>query len=274
MGDKNDSTSQEMSFWGHLDVFRGVLFRIVALTLAFAIIFFIAMHWLFDNVILAPCNNSFPLYHFFDYALSLFSGSDSITTTSFSVNLINIKLASQFFIHISTSCWLAIICAFPFIIYQLWGFISPALYEHEKRGARPAFFFGIIMFFLGLAVGYFLVFPLTLRFLADYKLSETIANTISLESYMDNFFTIIFTMGLVFELPLLAWLLGKMGFLYRQFFSRYRRHAIVILLILAAMITPTGDPFTLLIVFIPLYFLWEFSSRLVSPKVELNEDDD
>lgn len=263
-----------MSFWGHLDVLRGVLFRIVALILVFAIGFFISMHWLFDNVILAPCNSDFPLYHFFDYILTAFSSEGTASATDFSVNLINIKLASQFFIHISTSFWLAIICAFPFIIYQLWGFISPGLYEHEKRGVRPAFLFGNIMFFLGLAVGYFIVFPLTLRFLADYQLSETIANTISLESYMDNFFTIIFTMGIVFELPLLAWLLGKMGFLYRQFFSRYRRHAIVILIILAAMITPTGDPFTLTAVFIPLYFLWELSSRLVPLRAETINDED
>lgn len=257
-----------MSFWGHLEVLRKVLFRIVAVTLVFAIGFFCSMHWLFDNVILAPCNGDFPLYRFFDYVVSQFSGEEAMVASAFNVELINIKLASQFFIHISTSFWLAITCAFPIIIYQLWGFISPGLYEHEKRGVRPAFFFGNVMFFLGVSVGYFLVFPLTLRFLADYQLSESIANTISLESYMDNFFIITFMMGIVFELPLLAWLLGKMGFLHRGFFSKYRRHAVVVLLILAAMITPTGDPFTLAAVFFPIYFLWELSSRLVPPAVQ------
>lgn len=267
MSNESSSKSQEMSFWGHLDVLRGVLFRIVAVTLIFAIGFFICMNWLFDNIILAPCSEDFPLYKLFDYIISSFS-ADTSTTSDFKVNLINIKLASQFFIHISTSFWLAIICAFPFIIYQLWGFISPALYEHEKRGIRPAFIFGNIMFFIGVSIGYFLVFPLTLRFLADYQLSESIANTISLESYMDNFFVITFMMGVVFELPLLAWLLGKMGLLYRNFFSKYRRHAVVVLLIIAAMITPTGDPFTLSAVFFPIYLLWELSSRLV-PKKEI-----
>jgi sec-independent protein translocase protein TatC len=125
------------------------------------------------------------------------------------------------------------------------------------------------MFYLGIAVGYYLVFPLTLRFLADYQLSSTIPNTISLDSYMDNFFIITLMMGIVFELPLLAWLLGKMGFLTRDFFSTYRRHAIVVLLIVAAMITPTGDPFTLSAVFFPIYILWELSSRLV-PKAEIS----
>ena len=257
---------QELNFWGHLDVLRGVLIRIVVVVLLFGIALFSFMPWIFDNVILAPCNENFPLYIFFNYITSFFDAGNNLPIESFNVNLINIKLASQFFIHISTSCWMAVIFSFPFIIYQLWSFISPGLYEHEIRGVKPAFLFGNIMFFLGVAVGYFLVFPLTLRFLADYQLSEAIHNTISLESYMDNFFIITFMMGIVFELPLLAWLLGKMGFLYREFFSTYRRHAIVVLLILAAMITPTGDPFTLSAVFFPIYVLWELSSKLVPAK--------
>ena len=259
-----------MSFWGHLDILRGVLFRIIAITAIFAIALFIAMHWIFDYVILAPCHNDLPLYKLFNLITQYTLGEIESTPSTFHVDLINIKLASQFFIHISTSCWLAITLAFPFIIYQLWGFVSPGLYDHEKRGIKTAFFFGNIMFYLGIAVGYFLVFPLTLRFLADYQLSEAVPNTISIESYMDNFFIITFMMGIVFELPLLAWLLGKMGFLTRSFFGNYRRHAIVVLLVIAAMITPTGDPFTLAAVFFPIYFLWEFSSRLV-PKEKLNQ---
>ncbi len=259
-----------MSFWGHLDVLRGVLFRIVAVTISIAIALFISMHWIFDNVILAPCNSDFPLYLFFDHITTTFSGEQATSAPQFHVSLINIKLASQFFIHISTSCWLAITIAFPFIIYQLWGFISPGLYDHEKRGVKTAFLFGNMMFYMGVAVGYFLVFPLTLRFLADYQLSDAVPNTISIDSYMDNFFVITFMMGIVFELPLLAWLLGKMGFLHRTFFSKYRRHAIVALLVLAAMITPTGDPFTLAAVFFPVYILWELSSRLV-PKSSIKK---
>ena len=146
---------------------------------------------------------------------------------------------------------------------MLWGFVAPALSDHEKRGITRAFIFGNIMFYLGVAVGYFLVFPLALRFLADYRLSDAIRPIVSLDSYMDNFFTLLLMMGAVFELPLLAWLLGKMGILTRGFFGRYRRHAIVALLIVAALITPTGDPFTLFIVFIPIYALWEMSARLV-----------
>ena len=122
------------------------------------------------------------------------------------------------------------------------------------------------MFFLGVATGYFLVFPLTLRFLADYQLSALIPNQISLDSYMDNFMMLILVMGIVFELPLVAWLLGKAGIVSRGLFNRYRRHAVVALLVAAAVITPTGDPFTLMVVFLPLYLLWELSALTLPSK--------
>ena len=146
-------------------------------------------------------------------------------------------------------------------------------YDHEKTGVKQAFIFGNLMFYLGAAVGYFIVFPLAVRFLAGYTLSNVITPMISLESYMDNFFLLLVMMGAVFELPLLAWVLGKMGLLNKSFFRSYRRHAIVVLMILAALITPTGDPFTLFIVFIPIYALWEFSSVLV-PQAKPEENDD
>jgi sec-independent protein translocase protein TatC len=145
----------------------------------------------------------------------------------------------------------------------MWSFIAPGLYDHEKQGIHRAFFFGCVMFYLGVAVGYFVVFPLALRFLATYSLSSNITPMISLNSYMDNFYMLILLMGAVFELPLLSWLLGKIGVITRKFFSKYRRHAIVALLITAGLITPTGDPFTLMVVFIPIYALWEFSAILV-----------
>lgn len=112
-------------------------------------------------------------------------------------------------------------------------------------------------------MGYFIVFPVTLRFLAEYQVSASVPNQISLDSYMDNFLMMIFVMGLVFELPLLAWLLGKLGLVTRDMFRSYRRHAIVVLLVLAALITPTGDPFTLMVVFLPLYLLWEIGAMVV-----------
>jgi len=254
----------EMSFWGHLDALRHVLVRIAIIIVVFTIVFFIYMPWIFDHVITAPCSGDFIMYRLLGFIHG--DGTwipDMSAPEDFHVDLINIELASQLFVHISASCWLAFIVAFPFVIYQLWTFISPGLYEHEKRGARKAFLMGNLMFYLGMAVGYFIVFPLALRFLADYKLSESIANTVSLTSYIDTFFMLVLMLGLVFELPLLAWLLGKMGLLRRSFFKRYRKHAIAAIVILSGMITPTSDVFTLMMVFVPVYMLWEASAWLV-----------
>ena len=135
---------------------------------------------------------------------------------------------------------------------------------------RRAFLFGVAMFFLGVAVGYYLVFPIILRFLADYHVSAMVPNQVSLDSYMDTFLMMVFFMGVVFELPLLSWLLGSIGVLDRSFFSKYRRHAIVALVVLAAIITPTGDLFTLAVVFLPLYLLYEVSALLVPKNKDIS----
>ena len=249
-----------MSFWDHLDALRAVLIKIAVVLVVFAGVLFVYMPDIFDSVILAPCRGDFVLYRLFERITAGIPFAPQFSTQGFHVNLINIQLASQFFIHMSTSFWLALVLAFP-----LWTFVRPALYERERHGVRLAFGIGVLMFYLGVAVGYFTVFPVTLRFLADYHVSAMVPNQISLDSYMDTFLMMIFIMGVVFELPLLAWLLGSVGILHRSFFSTYRRHAIVLLLVLAAVITPTGDPFTLMIVFLPIYLLYELSAFLVKP---------
>lgn len=253
---------QEMSFWGHLDVLRGVLFKAIIILAATGITLFFFMPRIFDQFILAPSRADFFSYRIID-KLAALGGFSGLTGNCSDIELINIKLASQFFIHITTSLWMAVVVAFPVIIWLLWGFVSPALYSHEKRGIKKAFIPGCLMFYLGVAVGYTIVFPVTLRFLSDYQLSQLVPNIVSLDSYMDNFILICLMMGILFELPLVAWMLGKTSILSRSFFKKYRRHAIVALLILSAIVTPTGDPFTLSVVFIPIYALWELSAFLV-----------
>lgn len=259
-----------MGFWDHAEALRGVLLRMAALLAVLTVALFAAMPHIFDSVILAPCHGDFVLYRWLDRLSASSSLLPGEGGGDFEVQLINIRLASQFFIHMSTSFWLAVVLAFPMCVYLLWGFVAPGLYENEKRGVRGAFLAGNLMFFLGVATGYFLVFPLTLRFLAGYQLSELIPNQISLDSYMDNFMMLILVMGIVFELPLVAWLLGKAGILKRSLFSLYRRHAVVALLVAAAVITPTGDPFTLMVVFLPLYLLWEVAALTVPQSEKLN----
>lgn len=254
---------QEMSFWDHIDALRSVLIRVVVVLVIATVGLFALMPSIFDTVILAPCRGDFVLYRLFERITASVPWLPDFSTTTFHVELINIKLASQFFIHMSTSFWLALVLMFPFVLYQLWTFVAPALYPSEKRGVKTAFLIGCLMFFLGVAVGYYIVFPVTLRFLADYHVSTMVPNQISLDSYMDTFLMLIFVMGVIFELPLVSWLMGLLGVLHRGFFRTYRRHAIVVLLALAAIITPTGDPFTLMIVFLPIYLLFELSAFLV-----------
>ena len=264
-------SSAEMSFWSHLDVMRSMLVKAALLVSVLTVVLFAVMPDIFDRVIMAPCGGDFVLYRLFDRIGSLHGWLPDFSGDDFHVEIVNIKLASQFFIHVSVSFWCALVLSVPAIMYLLWDFVSPALYTNEKKGVRFAFLLGNVMFFLGVAVGYFVVFPLTLRFLADYHVSAMVANNISLDSYMDNFLMIVLMMGLVFELPLLAWLLGRMWVITRDTFRRYRRHAIVVLLVGAAMITPTGDPFTLMVVFLPIYFLWEFASLLVPGRKKIVE---
>lgn len=243
----------EMSFWGHLDVLRGAIIRICAVAVVCMAGYFIAIPHIFDRFVLGPSRPDFFLYRW----LGGFMGGD------FSVEIINISVTSQFTTHISTSFWLAAVTVFPYIIYEIWKFISPALYPREKKSVRPAFILSTAMFYLGCAVGYCIVFPFTFRFLAEYQVGSGIVNQISLDSYMSNFLLMIFVMGLVFELPVLAKALSALGLINRQFLKKYRRHAVVVLMILAAVITPTGDPFTLLVVSVPLYLLYEMAILMV-----------
>ena len=245
------SSNDAMTLWEHLDELRSTILKILAVLAVTTALLFSFMPTIFDSVIMAPCFSDFPLYR-------LFPGSEN-----WHVELINIQLSSQFFVHVSTSFWLALVLSMPLCLYLLWQFVAPGLYAKEKRGATRAFALGSVLFFLGVAVGYFVVFPITLRFLATYQVSQYIPNQISLDSYIGTFMMLIFIMGAVFELPVAAWMLSAAGVLRKRHISRYRRHSIVAILVVAAIITPTGDPFTLIVVSAPIYLLYEFSAILV-----------
>jgi sec-independent protein translocase protein TatC len=257
---------KEFTFWDHLDELRRVLFRILGVWFVLAIGYFIAMPWLFDHVVMAPCHNDFIFYDLLRSAGEVLHLDDDFFTQKFEVKLININLAAPFFIHMSTAFWMSVVTAAPYLFYEIWRFVSPALYKNERRGVKKALAIGTLMFFLGVLVGYFMVYPLTLRFLSTYQLSSSIENHISLNSYIDNFMMLVLCMGLAFELPMLTWLLSLLGIVDRPFLRKYRRHAIVLLVIIAAVITPTGDPFTLTMVAVPLYLLYELSILMVKEK--------
>lgn len=255
----------EMTFWDHLEALRWMLVRVFSALGIFIIGGFAFIPWIFEHVIMAPIDNQFFLYRWLAKMSETVAIMPDDLTRPFHVSIINIRLSSQFFLHMSLSFWLALLITFPYLVYEVWKFICPALYENERKSMRFTFVFGTVMFFIGCVVGYSVVFPLTLRFLYNYQLSASISNQLSLDSYMDNFLMLVFMMGIVFELPLVSMLLGKVGILHRGFFSAYRRHAVVALLVVSAFITPSSDPFTLMAVFTPIYILWELSAFLVKP---------
>lgn len=252
----------KMTFWDHLEVFRWSLVRIAAVTVALMFVYFALLRTFYDSFVLGPTTSDFFLYKI----IPQFRGD-------YHVDIININVASQFMTHVTTSFWFALVTAFPYILWEVWHFVSPALYPGEQRPVRFAFLFGTGMFYLGCVVGYSVVFPFMFRFLTEYQLSADITNQISLNSYMSNFLTMVFVMGLVFEMPLLIWLLSRMSLIDKTFLRTYRRHAIVALLALAALITPSGDPFTLTVVFTPLYLLYELGILMAQPRKEEPEEE-
>ena len=261
---------EEMTFWDHLEILRWALFRVLCVFFVFLVILIWAMPYVFTDFVLGPTTDHFFVYRYLtEWTHGIISFQEG-----FHVQIININVTSQFMTHINTSMAFAAIMTFPFLVFEIWKYIKPALFDNEVRHVRTAFAGGTFMFYLGCAIGYLLVFPFTFRFLVEYQLSPEIVNQINLQSYINNFTMLILVMGIVFEMPLVAWLLSCMGLLHREFLKGYKRHAIVILMVLAAFITPSGDPFTLMLVFIPLYLLYELSIFVVKPTPKEDEDEE
>lgn len=254
-----ESGNDNMSFWEHLDVLRGSLIRIVAVTVLCGIVAFFFKEHIFA-IILAPKSSDFVTYELFDRLSSWFSDGES---QAFSVQLINTGLAAQFAIHMKTSLYVGLLLSSPYVLYLLFRFISPALYENERRYTSRVVFSGYFMFLLGVLLNYFLIFPFTFRFLGTYQVDAGVENLISLQSYMDTLLMMSLMMGILFELPIVCWLLGKLGVLSADFMRHYRRHAIVVILLIAAIITPTSDVFTLSLVALPIWSLYELSILFV-----------
>ena len=249
-----------MTFWDHLEDLRKSIFRIAVALVGVTVVLFFFKNFLFDDFILAPSQSDFFLYRLLGVDLSL--------------SLVNIEVAAQFMIHMKVTFVCALILVFPYLIYEIWLFIAPALYENERRAVKGAFSFASLLFYLGLAVGYAVIFPLMINFFAGYQVSPEVPNTFSLSSYISLFTSTILTFGLVFEFPTLIAVLSAIGVVNRDLLRRYRRHAVCAVVILAALITPSGDPFSLLVVTVPLYLLYEFSILICRKgREEAYEDD-
>ena len=257
------------TFWEHLDELRNILIKIAIVTILFGIICFILKDIIF-TIVFAPKNSDFITYKWLSQLGAIFSEEN---INDFNINLINTGLAQQFVVHMKTALSFGFLFASPYILYQLFRFVSPALYEEEKHYAVQVIGSGYLMFMTGVLIGYFLIFPLTFRFLGTYQVSQEVVNMISLDSYMSSMVLICLAMGVLFELPVICWLFAKLGFLNASFMKQYRKHAIVAILVIAAVITPTSDVFTLLAVSIPIYLLYEVSIKIVKITEKRHSED-
>lgn len=255
---KEPMSDEAKSFWAHLDDLKGHLLRIVAVVVVFAAVAFAFKGWLFDWI-LAPSRGDFLTYKLIQrlHLANLPADGGEI------VQLINTGLATQFIVHLRVSLYVGLLVALPYVIYSLFSFISPALYDHERRHSRRYVVGGYVMFLLGCALNYFVIFPFTFNFLANYEVSIAVPNMIALDSYISTLLGMTMVMGALFEIPVVCALFARLGVLHYSQMVQSRRYAIVIALVVAAVITPTGDPFTLMLVGVPIWMLYELGACVV-----------
>lgn len=267
----NDSTEKkEMSFFDHIDELRGHLFRSVVAILIASIIAFLNKHILFDIIIFGPMRIDFLSYRLLCKLSYWAKGTDEFCMKSINFELKNIDMTGQFTQHLWIAFIAGIIIAFPYILWQLWSFIKPALSKKEISYARGLVFFSSMLFFAGIGFGYFFLSPVSITFMGSYQVSELVSNEINLESYISFISTITMACGLMFEMPILVYFLAKIGILSAKIMSKYRKHALVIILILAGILTPSPDMASQILMAIPLYALFE-SSIFVARRVEKNK---
>lgn len=264
MGRMNDNIRpDEMSFWEHVEVLRASLIKMAIVIMLCSVMAFLFKEEMF-SVLLAPKNDAFITYSLFRRIAEWTTGK---ADAAFSIQLINTGLTEQFVIHMKASVCIGFLMSSPYLLYQLFHFISPALYENERKYSLRVAGSGYVMFILGVLLSYFLIFPLTFRFLGTYQVSSDVTNMITLQSYMGTLLMMCSLMGIVFELPVLCWLLAKLGLLSSMDMRRFRKHSIVVILIISAVITPTSDIFTLSLVALPVWLLYEVSILIVSKSV-------
>jgi len=248
-----------LSFGGHLEVLRRMLFRILGVTLVFSCVIFCFKSETFD-ILLAPSDSSFVTYRWIEKIIGYFD--TSFAFDRFNIELIATDLSSQFVNHLTTAIYIGFLCASPLIVIELFGFISPALIENEKKYSVRITLSIYVLFLVGVLMNYYILFPISFRFLATYTVADKVHTMITLDNYISSFVSLTLLMGFVFQLPIISFILAKLGILQASHMAAYRKHALIVLAIIAAIITPP-DVMTLILVVIPLYGLYEMSIILL-----------
>lgn len=267
---KGKNLEAEMSFFDHLEILRWHIIRSVIAIAIFAVLAFSFYQILFDNVIMGPKNADFWTYRMMCKLGDLLK-IDGFCVDNIPINIINTEMAGQFMMQINSSLLMAVALGFPYLIFEVWLFVKPALTEIEKNSARGFIFYASILFVLGVLFGYYIVVPLSINFLSNVSLSAEITNQITITSYLSTIATLSLGCGIVFLLPIVIYVLSKIGIMTPEFMRASRRYAIVIILVIAAIITPSADVITMLTVSAPMFVLYEVSIS-VSAKVKREKE--
>lgn len=263
---KQEEIEKEMSFWDHLRDLRGHIIRSLMAVILFAIVAFVNKDFVFNHIILAPKEADF-ITNILLCKLGMLINIDYFCVSDFSLNIININMAGQFMTHMYISFMMGVVLAAPYIIYQFWSFVEPALYDHEKKNSGSTVLVCSLLFLIGVLFSYLLIVPLTLNFFGSYHVSAEVANQISLASYISTVVTVTISVGVVFELPVILFFLTKAGLVSIDFLKKNRKYMFVIVLILSALITPP-DVFSQVLVTLPLMLLYEFSIILAKRAIK------
>jgi sec-independent protein translocase protein TatC len=261
----------EMTFLQHLEELRWHIIRALVAVVVGAILAFVFKNIIFDHILLAPKNADFITNRLL-CRLSEIVNVPVLCINQKPLQLISIKMSGQFTTHINIAIVSGIILAFPYIFWEFWSFFRPALYEKERRYARGAVLSASLLFMTGILFGYFIISPLSINFLSSYRVSETVLNQININSYIGSLTSVVLAAGITFELPIVVFFLSRIGVLTPEFMRKYRKHAIIVILIIAAIITPP-DIFSQILVTIPLVFLYELSI-FISVRVYKNRQRD
>ena len=262
----------EMSFLDHLEELRWHLLKAFLAIFIMAIIAFIFKDIVFSTIILAPKSPDFPT-NVFLCNIGKLTGVLKLCINTLPLEIISIKMAGQFTMHIMVSLIAGLVVAFPYVFYQFWSFIVPAMHENERKHSRGAVFSSSFLFITGVCFGYFIICPLTVHFLGSYSVSEEVSNQINLISYVSTLSSVVLASGVIFELPVLAYFLTKAGLITPQFMKKYRRHSLVVILALSAIITPP-DVFSQILVALPLLILYELGIFISKRIVRKQEKED
>lgn len=264
--DQEQIDDKEMSFLDHLEELRWHVIRSLAAVVIFMIGAFINIEWIFTNILFAPGRVDFPTFRWLCSLGHLIGSEEAFCVEQIPFKIQSRLMTGQFTMSITSSFIIGLVVAFPYVVWELWRFIKPGLYPREKKSSRGAVASISFLFLSGVLFGYYIMSPLMISFLANYTISDMIVNEFDITSYIGTIVTVVFGSGVLFQLPVVMYFLTKIGIVTPTFLRQYRKHAVVIILILGAIVTPSADPLSQALISLPLYLLYEISI-LISARV-------